>query len=151
MVTICCREKDRSAELLPAIRRYRSDRISRMAELAVHTDLPLVILSGLYGLIEAEEPIPYYDRLMSESDIPRIAALSAEFLKNRLAAGVVFCLPDPEIDPHVKPYLKSLEEACATAGVGLRVFLLPPYPRPEEIQSVFGRNDISANGNYAGR
>ncbi len=133
--------------MLPAIRRYRSERIRRLAELAVQTDLPLVILSGLYGLIAAEEPIPYYDRLMGESDIPRIAGLSAEFLKERLVTGVVFCLPDPEIDPHVKPYLNSMAEACATVGVGLRKYFLPPYPRPEEIRAVVDRDNISANGN----
>ncbi len=146
LATICCREKDRAGGLLPAVRRYRSPRIRRLAELAGEAGLPLVILSGLYGLIEAGQPIPYYDRLMTAGDIPRIAGAGAEFLKNRSAEGVVFCLPDPEIDPHVKPYLESMKEAAAAAGAGLRVFFLPPYPRVEEIRTAFDRRDISANG-----
>ncbi len=146
LATICCREKDRAAGLLPAVRRYRSRRIGRIAELAGETGLDLAILSGLYGLIDAEEPIPYYDRLMGEGDIARVTAANREYLRSRKIDGVIFCLPDPAIDPHVKPYLKSMEAAVDAAGCGLKVFFLPPYPGPEEIRSAFGRQELSANG-----
>jgi hypothetical protein len=146
LVTICCREKDRAAGLLPAVRRYRSRRIVRIAELAGETGLDLAILSGLYGLIDAEEPIPYYDRLMGEGDITRVTEVNREYLRRREIDGVIFFLPDPAIDPHVKPYLKSMEGAAAAAGCGLKVFFIPPYPGPEEVRSAFGREELPANG-----
>lgn len=133
LVTICCREKDRAEGLLPAVRRYRSERIERLYRLAGEAGLPFAILSGYFGLIEAEEPIPYYDRLMEEGDIERIAAAGEAFLRERGIKRVIFCLPDPALDPHVGPYLKSMEISAAAAGSRLQVHFLPPYPRPEEL------------------
>jgi hypothetical protein len=133
LVTICCREKDRASGLLPAIRRYRSERIERLARLAGEAGLPFAILSGYFGLLGAEDPIPYYDRLMKAGDIERIAAAGEQFLRERGVGKVIFCLPDPALDPHVNPYLKSMEAAAAGAGCRLQVYFLPPYPRPEEL------------------
>ena len=114
--------------------------------MAGETGLDLAILSGLYGLIDAEELIPYYDRLMGEGDIARVTAVNREYLRRRKIDGVIFCLPDPAIDPHVKPYLKSMEAAAAAAGCGLKVFILPPYPGPEEVRCAFGGDGLPANG-----
>ena len=134
LVTICCREKDRAEGLLPAVRRYRSERIERLARLAGEAGLPFAILSGLFGLIEAGEPIPYYDRLMSAEDVNRIAAAGTEFLRERGIQEVIFCLPDPSLDPHVGPYLESMERSAAAAGCRLRTFFLPPYPELSELR-----------------
>ncbi len=136
LATICCREKDRLEGLLPAVRRYRSERIDRLARLAGQAGLPFAILSGRFGLIDAEEPIPYYDRLMNEGDVGRIASAALKYLKQHKVASVVFCLPDPEFDPHVGPYLRSMQKATAAAGCRLRTFFLPPYPDREEIGAI---------------
>jgi len=135
LATICCREKDREEGLLPAVRRYRSERIRRLQELAGEAGLPFAILSGLFGLLDAEEPIPYYDRLMAEDDIERISAAAAKFLKEGRIDEVIFCLPDPALDPHVGPYLRSMEKAAAAADSRLRIYFLPPYPPPAELIS----------------
>lgn len=135
LVTICCREKDRAEGLLPAVRRYRSERIDRLARLAGEAGLPFAILSGFFGLIEAEEPIPYYDRLMSADDVERIAAAATEFLRERGIQEVIFCLPDPALDPHVGPYLASMEKSAAAAGCRLRTYFLPPYPELEDVRA----------------
>jgi len=137
LVTNCCQEKDRAGGLLPAVRRYRSERIEKLSRLAGEAELPFAILSGFFGLIAAEEPIPYYDRLMGEGDVGRIAAAGAEFLKKRGVGKVIFCLPDPVLDPHVKPYLKSMKAAAAAAGCRLKIFFLPPYPGLEEIAAKY--------------
>ncbi len=133
LATICCREKDRSEGLLPAIQRYRSERIARLSRLAGEAGFPFAILSGLFGLIDADHPIPYYDRLMEDGDVERIAAAGEKFLRERGVKQVIFCLPDPALDPHVGPYLKSMEISAAAAGSRLQVYFLPPYPRPEEL------------------
>ena len=135
LVTICCREKDRAEGLLPAVRRYRSKRIDRLAGLAGEAGIPFAILSGFFGLVEAGEPIPYYDRLMSGDDVGRIAAAGTEFLRERGIKEVIFCLPDPALDPHVGPYLRSMEKSAAAAGCRLKTYFLPPDPELEDLRA----------------
>ncbi len=126
--TICCREKDRTDKLLPAIRRYKSERIKTVAGLARDAGLPLAILSGKYGLIDANEPIPYYDKLMGECDLGEIIAANIAFLEKNEVGKVIFLCPDPAIDPHVQPYLRSIQAATRGTGGKLKTIFLPPMP-----------------------
>jgi len=126
--TICCREKDRSEGVLPAIRRYKSKRIEAVAGLARDAGLPLAILSGKYGLIYADEPIPYYDKLMGEGDLGEIIAANINFLEKNNVGKVIFLCPDPAIDPHVQPYLRSIQAAARGTRCKLETILLPPMP-----------------------
>lgn len=126
--TICCREKDRSDELLPAIRRYRSNRIDAVAGLAREAGRPLVILSGKYGLIDEDELIPYYDRLMGDEDLGEIIAANIAFLEKNKVEKVIFLCPDPAIDPHVQPYLRSIQASARGTGCKLETIFLPPMP-----------------------
>jgi len=61
VITICCREKDNRPEPLAAVERYRSERIQSLHRLSRQAGLPFLILSGRFGLIEPDAPIPYYD------------------------------------------------------------------------------------------
>ena len=79
--TICSRDKDPAKGLLPAIRRYRSERIGRIYEKAKRAGAVFAILSGKFGLLPAEEPIPYYDKLLTEADIGPVSEKAAAFLK----------------------------------------------------------------------
>ena len=126
--TICCREKDRTDKLLPAIRRYKSERIKTVAGLARDAGLPLAILSGKYGLIDADQPIPYYDKLMGEGDLGEIIAANIAFLEKNEVGKVIFLCPDPAIDPHVQPYLRSIQAAARGTGCELKTILIPPMP-----------------------
>jgi hypothetical protein len=126
--TICCREKDRAEGLLPAVRRYRSDRIRKVHSLARKAGLPFAILSGKFGLIDGEEPIPYYDKLMEGDYLGRIIGLNTAFLKKNGIRKVIFLLPDPADDPHLRPYLRSLQSAARAAGNKLETIFVPPYP-----------------------
>jgi len=129
LCTICCRDKDPSPGLLPAVRRYRSERIARAAELARKAALPLVILSGKLGPVWADEPIPYYDLLLLPRSVPRVRRRVASFLKQHGIGTVDYLLPDPARDPKVVPYLRAMAEGAREAGAELRLFLLPPFPR----------------------
>lgn len=127
--TICCREKDPSPGLLPALRRYRSRRITRAAALARRAGLPLAILSGKLGPVWAGEPIPHYDLLLLPAGVPRVRRRVAAFLRKNGITTVEYLLPDPGVDPKVVPYLRALAEGARAAGAELRLHLLPPYPR----------------------
>ncbi len=131
--TICCREKDRADKLLPAIRRYKSERIKAVAGLAREADLNFAILSGKYGLIDADEPIPYYDKLMGEGDLGEIIAANIAFLEKNEVGKVIFLCPDPAIDPHVQPYLRSIQASARGTGCKLEIIFLPPFPKFLEI------------------
>ena len=133
--TICCREKDRAEGLLPALRRYRSSRIKTVSSLARKAGWPFAILSGEYGLISADEPIPYYDRLMGEDDLGKIIAKNTAFLKKNGIEKVFFLIPDPATDPRVLPYLKSLEVAAESTGSELKTISVPPYPELHFVKS----------------
>ena len=128
IATICCREKDRTEGLLPAIRRYRSDRIRKVHSLARKAGLSFAILSGQFGLIDGEEPIPYYDKLMGDDDLGEIIGLNTAFLENKGIRKVIFLIPDPAGDPHLRPYLRSLQSAARAAGNELQTIFIPPYP-----------------------
>ena len=126
--TICCREKDHSPGLLPASRRYLSGRIRRVFQLARDSGLEFFILSGRFGPISPDEPIPYYDQLLQESEVEEMSGLVADYLGKEKAGKVIFFSPDPERDPHVIPYLKSIKRGARKAGVSLEVITVPPYP-----------------------
>ena len=126
--TICCREKDRREGTLPAIQRYRSERIDTVARLARDAGLPMAILSGKYGLIYQDKPIPYYDKLMGEGDLGEIIAANIVFLEKHKIKKIIFLCPDPSLDPHVQPYLRSIQAAARGAACRLETIFVPPMP-----------------------
>lgn len=126
--TVCSRAKDRGEGLLPAIRRYRSPRIDKIFALARKEGFAFAILSGEYGLIPPTEPIPYYDKLLSERDIGPIGDKAVLYLKRNAVRRVIYLLPDPAVDPNVIPYLETMRRAGSSTGVSLEVGFVPPYP-----------------------
>jgi len=136
LCTICGRKKDPAAGLLPALRRYRSNRIARAVALARAARMSLVILSGKFGPLWADAPIPDYDRLLLPRDVPRVRRLIASFLQDNGIGAVNYLLPDPALDPKVVPYLRAMAEGARDAGAELRLFLLPPFPRVEDLREV---------------
>lgn len=126
--TICCREKDTAKEDLPAIRRYKSKRITAAADLARKSGLPFSILSGKYGLIDGNKPIPYYDKLMGVDDLGEIIDLNIKYLENNKIGKIIFICPDPGTDHHVHPYLRSIQAAARGTGCELETIFVPPFP-----------------------
>ncbi len=126
--TICCRKKDPAPGLITASRRYLSDRIRSVLQLARKAGLEFVILSGRFGLIHPEEPIPYYDKLLREDEAEEMSGRVADLLRKEKVGKVIFLIPDPELDPHVRPYLNSMGKGARMANAALEVITVPPYP-----------------------
>ena len=104
---------------MPAVRRYLSPRIRVAEEAAAALGWNFAILSGLYGLLDAEAPLAYYDHLLTsdQEHAARCAAWLVEW-----APGTVVMLSRREaVDPGVGPYRACLEAACARAGVVFRL------------------------------
>jgi len=126
--TVCCRDKLTEPGLIPARKRYLSKRIARVGFLADAAGFPFAILSGKYGLIDAEHPIPHYDKLMQPEEVDPLATANAHYLVGRGIERVIFLAADLETDPRGKPYLASIREGAKRAGVILEVIFIPPYP-----------------------
>jgi hypothetical protein len=114
--TYCSRDKGAAPGDLPAIQRYRSRRIDAVVERARQAGLPLYILSGEYGLIPADHPIPWYDHLLLPGEVPALVdVVSRQMVGAGVTAVTWFerALPD---DSEIRPYRDTIQMACLTAG-----------------------------------
>ncbi|MFP4038279.1 MAG: DUF6884 domain-containing protein [Candidatus Nanohaloarchaea archaeon] len=114
-VTYCSREKDRTRKNLPAIERYDSERIERIKALAEERDEDFAILSGKYGLIKAQEEIPFYDELLRQKDIPELINEVKNFLQSENIEKVVY--HTEEVEGERRPYYKLIKNACDTLNI----------------------------------
>lgn len=122
--TYCSAAKRRDPGDLPAIERYLSPRIRAVAARAAADGAGFLILSGRFGFVAPEEPIPWYDHLLREEEAEAMAERAAEGLRARGVGALVFFCADPALDPNVRAYLTAAERACALADVGWRVEIL---------------------------
>jgi len=67
-ITHCSKEKSREDGDMPALKRYLSPHIEYVYKQARISGNGFLIFSGKYGFLEADEPIPYYDKLFLRED-----------------------------------------------------------------------------------
>lgn len=116
-VTYCSKNKDRTRKNLPAIERYQSERIDRVKTLSEEKDENFAILSGKYGLIEAQEEIPFYDELLRERNIPQLITGVKNFLKSNNVDKVIY--HTKKVENERKPYFKLVKNACEGLNIEL--------------------------------
>lgn len=122
VITTCCKEKDLSASLLPAIERYKSQRISEVFQISKEKGLPMLIFSGKYGLLESEDPVPYYDKKLEMEDLTIILPLLKEdFLKFQIEK-IQFYGNGVNAEGWA-PYYKAIELVCIDLGIEVQYFL----------------------------
>ena len=119
--TTCSAEKDEAAPLLPALERYQSALIAKVHEESKRNGVGFLILSGQYGLISPDEPIPYYDHLLRPEEVSAHARLCARQLAESNVTEVLFHIPPLHSDPNLQPYLDTLRDACLMACVAFSV------------------------------
>jgi hypothetical protein len=117
--TYCSAEKETAAELLPALRRYRSERIRRIHESARKAGCGFYILSGEYGLLAPDGPIPYYDHLLVDDGIEMHAFKLAEQIQRYGITQIVFFTLPVSWDEKLAPYHATLRLACAITSARL--------------------------------
>ena len=117
LMTYCSARKAPDPGSIPALVRYRSDRIAGVAATAESLGLDFFILSGKYGLLAPTDPIPDYDHQLTLQEIPvRAAALTAQ-LQSRRIDQVLFYSRSLAVDPGVEAYCEAARRACAEAGI----------------------------------
>ena len=117
--TYCSAEKEIDAELLPALQRYRSERIRRIHEAARSAGCSFYILSGEYGLLAPDEPIPDYDHLLVADEVEAHAFKLSEQIKRYGITQIIFFTLSILRDEKLAPYHAALRLACTQASVNL--------------------------------
>lgn len=122
--SICSREKDKSKGALPARERYLGSHI-KIAEAAAQKDgLLFFILSGKYGLLSAYEVVEYYDYLLKEGDVMRLALrLHGQLIRSPLHIEEIRFYTKTK--PAWWPYRDALQQAAGKAKIKLQVIELP--------------------------
>jgi len=126
--TYCSGAKREDGGLLPAARRYNSDRILELGELADKQGLEFMIISGEYGLIDRDYPLPYYDHLLECWEVDKLSSRVAATLCMAGVKEVEYHTAAPEMVATVRPYLSVMEAASARASVALRIVILKGNP-----------------------
>ena len=124
----CSAPKRDDDGLLPAIERYRSERLRGLWALGRSLGAPLFILSGRFGLLAADEPIPWYDHLLPAAEVPAMTARVSGQLRAHGVAAVTWHTASPAVAPAVQPYLDVMRAACREAGAGFTVHELDGDP-----------------------
>lgn len=119
--TYCCANKDDSVELLPAINRYKSQRIDKIKKAAHLLELQFYILSGELGIIHEHEAIPFYDHPLIDSEVDDHSKVVCKQLMENTISTVLFFTNNPDKDLSLKPYLDCMHIACQKADCSLNI------------------------------
>ena len=117
--TYCSKSKVISKELTPAYLLYQSKRIKDLHINARKKGVQLLILSGKYGLIPAEKPIRYYDKLLLQNEINNHAELINSQLSKTSISKIIFFHKSINLDPNLSNYLKCISIACKSSKIEL--------------------------------
>lgn len=119
LITTCSKEKDSRPGLLPAIERYKHPRIDWVYRESQRLNLPMLILSGEFGLLQPQTPIPWYDHALQADEVPNLVPAIALRLKGLKAESLQF-FARPANEPGWAPYHAALDQACRAENVRLR-------------------------------
>jgi len=121
--TYCSAPKRKDPGLLPASQRYLSARIATL-----HAAGPLAILSGEYGLLKADTPIPWYDHLLKPDEVSAMVPRVTSQLRDWGITTVIFHTADPAQVSAIRPYVAVMKRACVLASVTLHIAILAGDP-----------------------
>lgn len=117
--TYCSAEKETTDSPLPAIERYRSERIKRIYSAALTCGVGFFILSGEFGLLKPGELISYYDHLLIRGEVEAHSLTVAEQIKQHGITQLIFFTLPVAVDEKLEPYHASLRVACQIASTHL--------------------------------
>lgn len=125
LLTTCTARKSPSPGTLPAVERYLDPRIDHAVATARARGLPLLVFSGVYGLLAASDPVPLYDHALRPNEVEWAAGRVAAGLRDRAVSRVTAVLERADA-PGWSPYHRALADGCAQVGVPLALELWVP-------------------------
>lgn len=120
-LTYCSSDKLKFNHPVAALDLYRSERIRKVYTLASSAGAEFRILSGKYGLVAAEELLPWYDHLLQPLEVEAHANRVAAQLKILKVDAVIFHTRGTELDPQLVAYHDCIQQACAESAITLRI------------------------------
>ncbi len=121
LATYCSALKNETVELVASHKRYKSNRIESIRIKAQNLAIPFFILSGKFGLIRSDQPIPYYDHLLVMAEVESHSKLVAEQIKEAGISKIEFFSRSIHEDPNIKAYLDCMKMACETNSIPLQI------------------------------
>lgn len=118
VLTTCSAEKRRAAGPLPAAHRYTHPRIATAWAAARTEGLPFFILSGVFGLLDAHTPVPWYDHALAQDEVAALWPRVAGRLRTRGITALDLHMAPPGT-PGWAPYHAVVRAAAEAAGVRL--------------------------------
>ena len=113
--TYCSASKSVEEGDLPAIQRYLDPRIHKVYEAAYTLGLDFYILSGEYGLVTPDEPIPWYDHLLLTEEVGELVERMAAQIRQHYIEGIVYFTNSISDDSSLIPYRDAIVAACNRA------------------------------------
>jgi hypothetical protein len=124
LATYCSAQKDEQSGSLPAYQRYQSDRIKMVMARAEKQDFPFMILSGMFGLIEFDQPLPYYDHLLKPFEVEQHANFVAIQIKEFNVTEIEFYSRSLEEDPNLQAYHNCILTAGRMTGIQVSILII---------------------------
>ncbi len=126
--TYCSKPKRTDSGDLPAVRRYLSPRIERLYQSAQKSTAAFLILSGQYGLLTPDHPIPWYDHLLEADEVEQMVPTAAGLLTRLGVTSLEYHTADHENNAAVRPYLALARQAAEMAGIKFTLVILAGKP-----------------------
>ena len=128
--TYCSASKDPGKGMIPAFKRYISQRIILVHEIAEKAGDHFFILSGEFGFVEWDQLLPYYDHLLTKAEVPKLAQLVQTQLSQKQIESVNYYTKPLTTDPNLSPYLNTIQSACDFSQINLNIFFLEDSGKP---------------------
>jgi hypothetical protein len=126
--TYCSKNKNKTYVSRPAYLTYESKRINWLYNKSKIEGYPLLILSGKYGLINANDSIDYYDQLLVEENVTIHASLVEKQLAELTITKIIFFHQPLKTDLNLSNYIDCIDLACK--NINIKIYF-------EEIKSLF--------------
>lgn len=119
--TYCSAQKDTTLKMIPAIKRYKSQRIISVYSESLRQKHEFIILSGKFGLLYPNDEVPFYDHLLKHSEVEELAQIVDRQIKLMGLSEIVFFTRSPIQDKNVVCYIDCLEMACEITNTILKI------------------------------
>jgi len=103
--------------MLPALKRYLAPHIEYVYKQALISGNGFLIFSGKYGLLEADEPIPYYDKLLLRGDFEIMSRKIDGQYKKYAFEKLTFFHQDIKNDSKLIVYRDFIESFAVRNGI----------------------------------
>ena len=124
-LTYCSAKKNHQSDLMPAVERYQSKRISQVYSAAQELNIDFFILSGKFGLISSKKMIPDYDFMLKKENVKEHSIKVESQLDSLGIEQIIFFMRSILEDKNLKSYVESVKKACKNKGINLTVINLP--------------------------